>query len=308
LIGREIYMSQYIDTTRPMDYDTLLAATAHLKNRYEFLQSFACGKSVLGRSLIAFVIGNGVPGALYVGTHHSLEYITAMLLFEFTEQLCEHMESGELFFGYDVQSMLKAQTICIIPMLNPDGVELCLKGIKSAGSQKDNLKKQAGNDYSDWQANAHGVDLNHNYSAGWDILRRLEINSGITGPAPRRYGGVHAESEPETHALCNLCRRIPFSRAYAMHSQGEEIYYSYGSRTPKISLQIAEKLAAVCSYKIAEPELLASHGGFKDWFINVFGRPAFTIEVGSGVNPLPLSDYADIYSKVAEMLLLGMLV
>jgi g-D-glutamyl-meso-diaminopimelate peptidase len=301
-------MSEYIDTTRPMDYETFMAATSQLKNRYHFLQSFSCGKSVLGRNITAFVIGNGIPGAIFVGAHHSLEYITSMLLFEFIEQICAHTENGELLFGYDVKSMLKAQTICIVPMLNPDGVELYLKGIKSAGAQKENVKKQAGNDYSDWQANAHGVDLNHNYNAGWDILRRLELNNGITGPGARRYGGAHAESEPETHALCNLCRRIPFSRAYALHSQGEEIYYRYGARTPKNALQIAEKLAGVSGYKVAEPELLASHGGFKDWFINVFGRPAFTIEVGFGTNPLPLSDYTDIYTKVAEMLLLGMMV
>ena len=300
-------MSQYFDSTKPMDYEGFIMATENLKNRYKFLQSFSCGKSVLGRNLTTFVIGNGIPGVLYVGAHHSLEYITAMILFEFIEQICECMESGELLFGFDVKAILRSQSICILPMLNPDGVELYLKGIKSAGLQKNNVKKQANNDYSDWQANAHGVDLNHNYNAGWDILHRLEINNGIKGPSPRRYGGVHAESEPETHALCNLCRRVPFCRAYALHSQGEEIYYFYGSRTPKNSLQIAEKLAAASGYKICEPELLASHGGFKDWFINVFGRPAFTIEVGFGENPLPLSDYTHIYNKVAEMLLIGMI-
>ena len=47
---------------------------------------------------------------------------------------------------------------------------------------------------------------------------------------------------------------------------------------------------------------MASHGGFKDWFIESFGRPGFTTEMGLGENPLPLSDLDAIYEKLAPAL------
>ena len=39
----------------------------------------------------------------------------------------------------------------------------------------------------------------------------------------------------------------------------------------------------------------SSFAGYKDWFIQNFRRPGYTIEVGSGTNPLPLSQFEEIY-------------
>ena len=55
---------------------------------------------------------------------------------------------------------------------------------------------------------------------------------------------------------------------------------------------------------LEDPEGLASLGGFKDWFIGEFNRPGFTVELGKGQNPLPMSDLDDIYCRVEEMLTL----
>ncbi len=32
-----------------------------------------------------------------------------------------------------------------------------------------------------------------------------------------------------------------------------------------------------------------SYGGYKDWFIQDFNRPGYTLELGEGQNPLPMS-------------------
>ena len=132
----------------------------------------------------------------------------------------------------------------------------------------------------------------------------MEQKQGIYGPASRQYGGTHPESEPETAALTALCRRVPFRHAMALHSQGQEIYWEYGPRTPPKARLMAGVMAASSGYLAAQPEGLASHGGFKDWFIEEFGRPAFTVELGRGQNPLPVSDLLPIYERVEEMLLL----
>ena len=40
---------------------------------------------------------------------------------------------------------------------------------------------------------------------------------------------------------------------------------------------------------------MSSFAGYKDWFIKVFRRPGFTIEAGSGENPLPIGQFEEIY-------------
>lgn len=301
-------MSELFDAAKPMGYDELIRAIRQLKHRYNFIQRCAIGRSVLGRAIPALIIGAGAHPVLYVGAHHALEYMTSMVLVRFIGELCEHIEAGKGFHGINIETILKRRSVYIIPMLNPDGVELHLNGLETApAAVRENLLRISGGNFDDWQANARGVDLNHNYNAGFKLLRRMELENGITGPAPRQFGGVKPESEPETHALCNLCRKMIFRRAYAFHSQGEEIYWEYGSKTPKNSLDIARSLSAASGYSMARPQGLASHGGFKDWYINVFARPGFTIEIGKGKNPLPLAYFDDIYGKIEKMLILGLL-
>lgn len=118
------------------------------------------------------------------------------------------------------------------------------------------------------------MDINHNFNAGWALLQELERKKGIDGPAPRQWGGPCPESEPETRALTGLCARFRFRHVVALHSQGEEIYWRYGDRTPPQAQMMADVLGAASGYRVADPEGLASHGGFKDWFIDSTAAPA----------------------------------
>jgi g-D-glutamyl-meso-diaminopimelate peptidase len=45
----------------------------------------------------------------------------------------------------------------------------------------------------------------------------------------------------------------------------------------------------------AYPEA-SGYAGYKDWFIQTYNRPGYTIEVGRGVNPLPISQFDRIYN------------
>ncbi len=301
-------MGEIFDEEHPMDYEGLCAASQRLKQMYKNIQCFSIGRSVLGRGITAYLIGTGSPSIIYVGAHHALEYLTSMVLVKFANELCEHMVTGEKLYGYNVANIMSRKSIYIVPMLNPDGVDIHLHGAYGAGLLREKVYRITEGDFSDWQANARGVDLNHNYNAGWALLRNMEIDEGITGPAPGRFGGYRPESEPETHALCNLCRRMLFHRAYAFHSQGEEIYWKYGEHTPRNSFELAQLLANSCGYKVSQPEGLAAHGGFKDWFISVFARPGYTVEIGLGKNPLPSSDLEPVYEKLKNLLLLGLII
>jgi g-D-glutamyl-meso-diaminopimelate peptidase len=194
-------------------------------------------------------------------------------------------------------------------MLNPDGTDYQIHGVQKENPLYERVLGMNGGstDFSRWQANARGVDLNHNYDAGFWEYKKPEAEGGIFAGATR-YSGEAPESEPEVAALCNLVRFEGDLRGIlTLHTQGEEIYWHYGDRTPPRSRMMAEVLAASSGYTVASPEGLAAHGGFKDWFIHTFARPGFTLEMGKGRNPLPLSDFEQLYAKAREMLLIAAL-
>lgn len=284
-------------------------AVAWLLEKYPRLKSFPVGKSALGRNITALCIGDPTGSTLYVGATHGLEWLTSMLLIRFCEDVLRALEEGRCLSDIDVGKALYKRSITIIPCLNPDGVEIALEGPAAAGGNESLVREICGERDSRaiWQANANGVDLNHNFDAGWNTLRQMEINDGITGPAATRFGGEHPHSEPESAAITTFCLTYQPRSLYALHSQGEEIYYQYGKHTPARSRPIASILALSSGYALSRPNGLASHGGLKDWFIDKFRRPGFTIEVGLGKNPLGLDQLESIYRRIEEMLMLGAL-
>ncbi len=46
----------------------------------------------------------------------------------------------------------------------------------------------------------------------------------------------------------------------------------------------------------------SANAGYKDWFIQHYNRPGYTIEAGIGVAPLPLSQFDKIYRENEGML------
>ena len=272
--------------------------------QYDFVRPMEVGHTVLERKIHGVTLGETDDMVLYVAGVHGSEWITTMVLLKFFTNLCAAYADGGELSGVEVRRALRGKGVAFIPCLNVDGVEIALHGAKAALTNRALVERLSRGDTAHWQANGRGVDLNHNFNAGWEILHQMEREQGIYGPAHRQYGGTHPESEPETAALTALCRRIPFRHAMALHSQGQEIYWEYGDRTPPKARLMAGVMAASSGYLAAQPEGLASHGGFKDWFIQEFGRPAFTVELGRGQNPLPASDLDPIYERVEEMLLL----
>lgn len=291
----------------PPTFDRLQQAIIRLGERYTSLKHFPIGKSVLGRDIPALCIGNPDGAAVFVGATHGMEWLTTLLLFRFAERLLEGMDTGGSVSEIDVRKAMQNRSLVIIPCLNPDGVEISLRGKEGADRLGNQVQSICGGDFTHWQANANGVDLNHNFDAGWAELRALEQQNGIYGPAPSRYGGLYPGSEPETRAMTTFCLTCRPGTLYSFHSQGEEIYARYGEHTPTRSRLMAQILASSSGYTVADPPALAAHGGLKDWFIDQFNRPGFTIEIGRGENPLPVQQLPHIYDKLEEMLMIATL-
>ena len=285
------------------DYNELMCKLEQLKSKYSFLNIHSIGKSILGRNIPLISIGNGKKSIIYIGGHHGMEWITCALLTYFIKDFCHEYTNGKHIFDVSARILFETRTLHIIPMLNPDGIEYSLHGISNDNILKERLIKiNKSNDFSHWQANARGVDLNHNYNAGFREYKTIEQNLKIGNGASGKYSGEYPESEPETRAICNFVRWSEPECALSLHTQGEEIYYTSGEKACSTSLTIAKTLSRLTGYKISLPSGTAKYGGFTDWFIDEFDKPSFTLECGLGKNPLPYSDFNKIYARINRAL------
>ncbi len=258
------------------DYKNFTEDVTNFQKKHPKIPIFSIGQSVENRPLSAIKLGTGIRRVLFHGTHHGMEWMTSRLLMKFARDLADGF--------YDSNNILKKNTLYLVPMVNPDGVEIAVTG-------------------KTWQANARGVDLNHNYDALWQKSKDSEKKQGITGPGPTRFSGPYPESEPESHALANFTRQNSFDLTLSFHSQGEVIYWDFNGYAPSESLAYLDRFEAVSPYRRDIPEGAASHGGYKDWFLKTFKKPGFTIEIGKGKNPLPMKDFEEIYQRTLPLML-----
>lgn len=314
MIGQRIIVPfgiDVVDTNINYTYEVLENDIQGLKARYPFIEVGIAGNSVLGKNLYYIKLGNGENQVFYNGAHHGLEWITVPVLMKFIEDFSEAYVDGTSIRGYDIREVWSSSSIYIIPMVNPDGVNLVLNGLGRDNPYYSQLIEwnNGSTDFSQvWQANIRGVDLNHNYDASWNLSKAAEAQYGITGPGPTRYSGPSPESEPESKAVADFTRNHNFRLVMAYHSQGEVIYWTYLNIVPPESRRIGELFSRVSGYILAETTGISSYAGYKDWFIKEFRRPGYTIEVGRGRNPLPISQFNEIYNDNIEMLILAAIV
>ena len=286
------------------DYYNRSKVIETLSEKYKFIKNGVIGRSCSGKEIKVLRIGDAPAYCLIAAAFHGSEHITSNIALMFLENLCKALETDGYIAGLKARKALVGRGVIIVPCVNPDGCDISILGEKACVNAPINISKICKNDYIHWNANFRGVDINHNFNANWEELRKLEQESGIYGPSPTRFGGYCPESEPETKALTELCRKIKMRHVLALHSQGEVIYWDYGGKNIPRSRKMAEIMATSSGYALDVPTGLACGGGFKDWFITEFSRPGFTVEIGKGKNPLPITDMEKIYHRTEEMLML----
>jgi g-D-glutamyl-meso-diaminopimelate peptidase len=285
-------------------YNELLGQLLWLREPHPHLHTEVIGHSVMGKEIIAIKLGQGEREVHYNASIHANEWITALLMINFIREcLCSLEENDGFYQGYDLKYLLQETTVWFVPLLNPDGVELVLDGIKQDHPLEQELLEwnQQSSDYSNWKANIHGVDLNDQFPAFWEEER---IRREVAKPGPMNYSGSAPLSEPEAAAIATFTLKHEFALVISLHTQGEEIYWNYRGFEPLGAAEIAERFAAESGYQAVY--ITESDAGYKDWFILQYRRPGFTVEAGLGKNPLPIEELEAIYSKVSKILLLGL--
>ena len=205
-----------------------------------FYNSYKGKKCVIGysfqnRNIYALHVGRDY-GKQFIAVYavHAREYITALLALK-------HVNEGVNKGGW------------IIPLLNPDGVEIC--------ETQDPM----------WKANGRGVDLNCNFDADWGTGR---LNTRTRGS--ENCIGDYPFSETESAALKRFTQRIKPYVTLSFHTKGGEIYWEYGGSGDRRGAEIIER------YTGYAPKIITgSAGGYKDWCIQKLGISAYTVECGS---------------------------
>jgi len=283
------------------DYKMLMNDINRLQGVYPFLQAPSIGNTVLGRSIPEILIGNGSKNVHYNGSFHANEWITTPVIMTFINDYLLSLTNQNTIRGHSTSRFYEQSNLSIVPMVNPDGVDLVLHGPPANETWKQEVieNNKGSMDFSGWKANIRGVDLNDQFPARWELERARNPDH----PGPRDYGGDKPLSEPEAIAMAELTRKSDFAIVLAFHTQGEEIYWGFENAEPPESEVIVKEFSRVSGY---EPvKTIESYAGYKDWFIQDWRRPGFTVEIGRGVNPLPISQFDEIYQKTLGIFLAG---
>lgn len=289
-----------VRTDVPMTPALCEKTIAEIVNNYPFARSEVLITTAYNRPVRSLTVGRGGRHVLFTAAHHANEWITTTLLLKFAEELCEAIAFGGSLYGIPGRLFDRNVTIHMVPMVDPDGVALVTGELteESAGYER---ARAIALDFptipfpDGWKANLQGVDLNLQYPAGWLTARTIKFSQGYNRPAPRDYVGTAPLTQRECIALVHLTKEISPALVLAFHSQGRVIYWQFRGIEVPGAEALAAEFSRLSGYSVEETPENSAYAGFKDWFIQRYKRPGFTIEVGQGTNPLPLSQFDEIY-------------
>ncbi len=294
LKNTEDFDGNLLHTKKPYSSNELYDDLAKLENMYPFIKRNIIGYSVLGKPIMEVMIGNGPKKIHMNGSFHANEWITTSIMMHWLHEYLELVSKNSSDKGQDMIALYQNTSLSFVPMVNPDGVDLVLNGIPDVTEYEAALLQMndLSIDFSQWKANIRGIDLNNQYPVNWEIEKQRKIPKA---PAPRDYPGDAPLTEPEAIALAELVEKANFDRVLAFHTQGEEIYWGYLRKEPEEAEHIVREFEKLSGYKAVRD--IDSHAGFRDWYVNKWRKPGFTIELGNGVNPLPFDQFDEIYKK-----------
>lgn len=157
-------MENIIQTNQAYNYKTLIQNIQELKEAYPFLEIGTFGRSVIGKDLPYIRIGRGEREIMYHAGMHANEWICSVLLMKFIENFCKAYIKNEDIYNKNAQELYKNTSLYILPMMNPDGIDLVTKKLDKASKEYKHYK-EISNNFANipfpegWKSNFNGVDF-----------------------------------------------------------------------------------------------------------------------------------------------------
>ena len=238
------------------------------------LDFFVVSYSTLGQPIYGVHLGNYTGKQIFIEAGiHAREYPSSLVVIK----MIEYMSTQNLNGG-----------VYVVPLSNPDGARIVLDGIDWIQCQK--LKdyllniNDGSTDFSQWKADAMGVDLNVNFDALWG-----EGTQNVFCPAPGNFVGFYPESEREVRELIDFSYRIRPDLTLSYHTKGDVIFYGFELLSESEltrDREIADFISTINGY--TPTQTVGSVGGYSDWASEYLKVPAYTIEVAPASAPTPV--------------------
>lgn len=153
-----------VSTNIPYNSNILSSNLYELLQKYPFINSQIIGNSILGKPIYSIRIGRGKKEVFYSASIHANEWITTTVLMKFIEDYCNaYVEKSYLYNQY-IPDLFNSTSIYLVPMINPDGVDLVTGNISMNSLEYKNALNIS-NSFPNlpfpngWKANINGVDF-----------------------------------------------------------------------------------------------------------------------------------------------------
>jgi g-D-glutamyl-meso-diaminopimelate peptidase len=293
----------YADDTHIVDAKALYSSSDFVVDIYSLMDKLnksypsitnveIVGKSVEGRDLKIIKVGKGKKEIFINAAHHGKEYMTTILTMQQIQLLLYSYENNAIIDKINIKNLLDEVSIVFMPLVNPDGVMIAKHGRSGTSTNKyiNDIVSRSKKNFSDWKANARGVDLNRNYDTTRKYMTDIVSKAGA-----RNYPGLKAFSEPETQAVKSLCDTHDFELVIAYHTAGEIIYWYFFQEGEQESRdhKIASIVSEATGYKIIPKTANPGGGGMKDWFVQEYKKTGLTIEIGKEIGEYKILRYTE---------------
>ncbi len=303
-------------------YEKYLTDARDLAKQYEAILSYVTiGTSHDNRDIVLLKLGIGKQFLLCCGGVHARETINPVVLLRIieyyaelyvnhkqerfslkyklyteTQQLREEYE--KMLYGACVYELLQTYTILFVPLLNPDGYMISLKGFESINDTTLRQRCISKNiSREEWKFNARGVDINRNFPS--KLWRPKSEEDTVA-------------SENETQILIKILKEYRTRGFLDFHSRGKQIYY-YRSMMPESynnqQFEIATRLMQITNYELMPPENEIDSGdtggNTVHYYSEYFLKPALTIETvdEDAVFPLALHYRSSTFEELKLVIL-----
>ena len=277
-------------------YEKIYYSLWELAGRYSsFCQFRVIGNSHDDRMIPMLEIGTGAQLIFCVSGIDGTQVLLPELLLKMAGEYCRAYECRwQLEDFYEVQKLLDKIRVCIIPLLNPDGYEICLGGFETIRNPiyRQMLRMQS-IPAREFSYNARGMDISHNFPTIHYIRSRM---------------GEEPASENETKALIRIIQEYGGRGLLSFGQSGREIIYYHSQQgiggLPK-SYRLARYMQKSSSYRLEKEQMTEiSNPKFKgmgtpeQYYIQTKKQPAFRIKVPAPGEKMGKESKKIIYEEI----------